>query len=407
MSRLAFNHILLHFQSWSTFSTMTRPFGRASNDELGGPFEAPGSAEREALLPSPTQGHYNDTLASPKEKGIVPSDTPRLPFRPAHASIAFVTGIVACVLAQLAICGPSCFTPRGVMHSSSQTERPAPQVFAPPWVGSSEVHPFPPTKPTNAYPSWFPTSVGYAGPTPTGAEPALIATAPVYPYQSGQCAKQLVHPETLASEPVKFESKAKEGSKSKDFNMFKSWGNLSPWYSNSKGAFGIDSTPEPPESCRITGLHVLHRHGARYPTEWASYGGPARLAEDIHRSTQNWNATGELEFLNEWSYKLGEELLTPFGRKQLCELGPFVCYGVGLTFTPVDLGLSYRMKYGFLLKNFTESNTIPVFRTESQDRMLASAMNFAIGFFGWPLDGQYQQSITIEADGVRPFSSSS
>jgi len=33
--------------------------------------------------------------------------------------------------------------------------------------------------------------------------------------------------------------------------------------------------------------------------------------------------------------------------------------------------------------------------------MLASALNFAIGFFGWPLDGQYQQSITIEADGVR------
>ena len=32
--------------------------------------------------------------------------------------------------------------------------------------------------------------------------------------------------------------------------------------------------------------------------------------------------------------------------------------------------------------------------------MLASAMNFAIGFFGYPFEGQYQQSITIEADGV-------
>ena len=76
------------------------------------------------------------------------------------------------------------------------------------------------------------------------------------------------------------------------------------------------------------------------------------------------------------------------------------------------------MRYGFLLQNFTEKNTIPVFRTESQyvhslrwyrydvnisqlrDRMLASAMNFAIGFFGYPFEGQYQQSITIEADGV-------
>lgn len=58
-----------------------------------------------------------------------------------------------------------------------------------------------------------------------------------------------------------------------------------------------------------------------------------------------------------------------------------------------------RMKYGFLLQNFTASNTLPVFRTESQDRMLASALNFAIGFFGYPFDGQYQQSITIEENG--------
>ena len=36
-----------------------------------------------------------------------------------------------------------------------------------------------------------------------------------------------------------------------------------------------------------------------------------------------------------------------------------------------------------------------------RDRMLASALNFAIGFFGYPFDGQYQQLITIEHDGVR------
>lgn len=32
--------------------------------------------------------------------------------------------------------------------------------------------------------------------------------------------------------------------------------------------------------------------------------------------------------------------------------------------------------------------------------MLASALNFAIGFFGYPFEGQYEQSITIEEDGV-------
>lgn len=35
--------------------------------------------------------------------------------------------------------------------------------------------------------------------------------------------------------------------------------------------------------------------------------------------------------------------------------------------------------------------------------MLNSAMNFAIGFFGYPFEDQYQQSITIEADGVSTY----
>lgn len=35
--------------------------------------------------------------------------------------------------------------------------------------------------------------------------------------------------------------------------------------------------------------------------------------------------------------------------------------------------------------------------------MLASAMNFAMGFFGWPIKDQYQQSITIEASGVTGY----
>ncbi|KAG2001830.1 hypothetical protein CC2G_004959 [Coprinopsis cinerea AmutBmut pab1-1] len=224
----------------------------------------------------------------------------------------------------------------------------------------------------------FPSDVGYPGGTPTGAEPAAIATAPVYPYQSGQCSNQLIAPEGFSN---KLQSHAKD-QKSKDFKLFQNWGNLSPWFSVEKGRFGLDSTPEPPETCRITGLHFLHRHGARYPTRWSEYGGPAKFANKIHKNPQSWDATGELSFLNDWTFKLGEEVLTPFGRKQL-----------------YDLGYSLRMKYGFLLNNFTATNTLPVFRTESQDRMLKSALNFAIGFFGYPLDGQYQQSIMIEEIG--------
>ncbi|OJT04255.1 3-phytase A [Trametes pubescens] len=60
-----------------------------------------------------------------------------------------------------------------------------------------------------------------------------------------------------------------------------------------------------------------------------------------------------------------------------------------------------RMKYGFPLHNFTASNSLPVFRTESQDRTLSSALNFALGLFGHPLDGKYQQLITIQEHGCK------
>ncbi|RDX45602.1 phytase [Lentinus brumalis] len=234
-------------------------------------------------------------------------------------------------------------------------------------AGSTEVHNYPPASPTNAFPSLFPSDVGYAGPTPTGAEPALVATAPSYPIHTGA-------PHLLSPEALKNETKGK-------FDIFRHWGNLSPWFTVDRGAFGVDAGPEPPAGCRLTGLHLLHRHGARYPTGSSSYAGPANFSARLN-GAEGWRARGQLEFLNDWTYKLGEEILTPFGRQQL-----------------FDLGVSMRMKYGFLLKNFTETNTLPVFRTESQDRMLSSALNFALGFFGPSLDGQYQQLITIEAHG--------
>ena len=36
----------------------------------------------------------------------------------------------------------------------------------------------------------------------------------------------------------------------------------------------------------------------------------------------------------------------------------------------------------------------------SRNRMVASAQNFAIGFFGYPFDGQFEESILIESTGV-------
>lgn len=206
--------------------------------------------------------------------------------------------------------------------------------------------------------------VGFPGVTQTGAEPAAIETAPSYAYNSGPAnAFPLVSPNPHGED------------ESSTFDIKKYWGNLSPWYSLSSADYGLpDASPNLPAGCDIVQVHLLYRHGARYPTSGAA---PATFAQKLANATKTgFNVTGDLEFLSEWTYKLGAELLTPFGRSQ-----NFL------------LGVQYRQLYGELLNNFTESGTIPVFRTESQDRMVKTAENFAAGFFGVP---EYLDQVNIE-----------
>ncbi|TFK67148.1 phosphoglycerate mutase-like protein [Pluteus cervinus] len=331
------------------------------------PFNSRLSSEQEALLPA-SHKDDEDAISTPKDsrKSHIFSDVKVPRFDYTHVGLAFVAGILSLFLVQLGICGTHCFS---ASQSGGTKITLGADILAAPDAGSTSVDQFPPPSPTNAYPSLFPTNVGYPGGTATGAEPGSIQTAPAYPVHSG--APHLSVP-------------AGSGGSQKGLgsDLFKLWGNLSPWYSVGKKTFGLDSDPGTPQQCSVTGLHFLHRHGARYPTAWASYGGPANFSGRLNNVAQHWTGSADLEFMNNWTYKLGEELLTPFGRQQM-----------------YDLGVSMRIKYGFLLKDFTDTKTLPVFRTESQDRMLHSALNFAIGFFGYPFEGQYQQLITIEADG--------
>jgi hypothetical protein len=162
----------------------------------------------------------------------------------------------------------------------------------------------------------------------------------------------------------------------KKFDITKFWGNLSPWFSVSSADYSLpDASPLIPAGCNIVQMQLLYRHGARYPT---TGNGLSVFAQRLFNAstTKGFSVTGELDFLSNWTYKLGAELLTPFGRSQ-----------------NFNLGVAYRQLYGSLLNNFTATGTIPVFRTESQDRMVKTAENFAAGFFGVP---EYQQEVNIE-----------
>ena len=59
-----------------------------------------------------------------------------------------------------------------------------------------------------------------------------------------------------------------------------------------------------------------------------------------------------------------------------------------------------RTSYGYLLSNFTRQGKLPVFRTQSQDRMVKTALNFLAGFFGVPeYTEEAKLEIVVEAPG--------
>lgn len=165
--------------------------------------------------------------------------------------------------------------------------------------------------------TFFPdaSEVGFGGPTPSsclrisifraqlnsfftaGDEAGAIATAPAVALMD--TVFPLVQPAT---------SDKKAG-----FNVLEHLGSLSPF--QSVKSLGLpDTSALVPDGCKITQVHLLHRHGARYPTS-----GGNTFAAAIHAaaSTTGFNASGPLGFLNTWTYKLGAEILTPFGRSEM------------------------------------------------------------------------------------------
>ncbi|KNZ49994.1 hypothetical protein VP01_4654g1, partial [Puccinia sorghi] len=98
--------------------------------------------------------------------------------------------------------------------------------------------------------------------------------------------------------------------------------------------FGIQSGPEVPPGCSINQIHLLHRHGARYPTEGTLLPQFGKFIYQAQNSSSQWGFV-ILEHLEAQNIKklilfssvriitiqLGSEILTPFGRSQMFQLG--------------------------------------------------------------------------------------
>jgi hypothetical protein len=207
----------------------------------------------------------------------------------------------------------------------------------------------------------FPTRIGYQGPISTGTEPFVIATAPA----------SVSYPtfDLPASLPLPIHNSSSQ--------VYTKWGNLSPWRTVDSTSLGLDDVSRGiPEGCTLEGVHVLHRHGARYPTNSSTFGGPASFARKWERNGLRAKKDSKLSWLNDWRFTLGEEVLTPLGRQQMCKCSPIMTFYPTQIFS-VDLGVHLRVRYGGLLDrntfgDFSETTParnhkhVPVWRTESQ-----------------------------------------
>lgn len=213
-------------------------------------------------------------------------------------------------------------------------------------------------------PDYFQTSPEiFAGPTATGRAPFLAQTnpAPFGPSRS-------FVPNTPLETALPIAGNAANTS------IFQLMGQLSPYAPNPSG-FGVEEYPLPPGS-KIGQVHTIHRHGSRYPTTDAGVQefGKA-LSENVKAGAK---FTGELSFLNNWSYELGSEILVPVGRQEL-----------------FDSGVLHYYQYGHLYNTSTKI----IARTTTQDRMLKSAEYFLAGFFGLEWTNNATLEVIIEGDG--------
>ena len=126
-------------------------------------------------------------------------------------------------------------------------------------------------------------------------------------------------------------------------NPFRTMGHLSP-YAPAPG-FGVDEHALP-QGSEIVQVHMLSRHGSRYPTTGSNVQRFAQRLAEVKKDQRSLGATGELAFLNTWEYRLGAEILVPKGRQELFDSGVLHQYMYGRLYDDASKKLIVRTTVG-------------------------------------------------------------
>jgi len=214
----------------------------------------------------------------------------------------------------------------------------------------------------------FPTNVGHAGLVESGARPFRAQMG--YINATSENRGESIELRWLPKDA------AKDNATSDD--IFRNLGPSSPY----RPAFDLFPETIPyqsiPPKCDIEQVHLIYRHGARYPN-YESKAGPWKFGIRIAnaKASQQFHATGDLSFLHDWEYSLGIAKLVNQGAQDMFVAGSHAYY-----------------QYGALLEKATHK---PIIRTTSQSRMLDSARYWTLGFFGWDAPKKVHLEVLTEA----------
>lgn len=225
-------------------------------------------------------------------------------------------------------------------------------------------------------------------------------TFPAYGDYQGNVSSSSYHPflaevDTLFSSepmseyaPAPYETRYRALDDSRgQFDVLKHWGNLSPYFSSPLFP-ELQTFKALPANCKLKQVHMLHRHGARLPTEDFREAGPhfGNFISNLTMSNTTFGFDGPLSFLNDWTYDLGSNLLTPAGSQQM-----------------YDSGVQSYYRYSALY-NSTAQKHKPIVRSTSQSRVIDSATYYNLGFFGKNAPDLVEVEVLIESEGFNSVS---
>jgi acid phosphatase len=174
----------------------------------------------------------------------------------------------------------------------------------------------------------------------------------------------------------------KGGSIGVDWNILYHLGGDGPWVEKIQDNFP-DATVEPPKGCEVKQVHMLSRHGERYPTT-----GLGQNMQKVLDKMKKGKPYGDLEFLNTWEHFVtgkcifiiasGADCLEPEKQlNQLTSTGPYAG-----TIEAFSTGAKLRSRYPKLISQVLDEDEVLKIWSSDSGRVKESARLLALGMFG-------------------------